>query len=169
VNATGTGFVIFDDTNNGYHVAVANDAGTYRTVGSCFQLACLIDGTPPSTRSALIDSIMHFLGIGVVGVEERPHVDQPGHLALTSALPNPCSQEMTISYTINVPQDITLTIHDVTGRRIKTFVEGRLSAGSYATTWTSRDDAGRHVPAGIYFIRLEGETCSEIQKIVVLK
>jgi len=63
INATGTGFLIFHDGNNAYNCGVANDPGTYRTVGTSFELGLLNDATPPSTRTALLDSIMKFFGI----------------------------------------------------------------------------------------------------------
>lgn len=169
VNATGTGFVIFDDTDNGYHVAVANDASTYRTVGSCFQLGCLVDATPPSTRAALLDSIMRFLGVGVVGIEERPQDDQPRFIELSSAFPNPCSKELTISYTIGSPMKVSLSIHDITGRCVKTIIAQEQSPGRYTAIWTSCDEVGRNVPAGVYFVKLEAGAICDIEKIVVLK
>lgn len=169
VNATATGFVIFDDTDNGYHVAVANDAGTYRTVGSCFQLGCLVDATPPSTRATLIDSIMTFLGVGVVGVEDQPRKGISQYAELVSAFPNPCTEELTIFYSISSSIDVSLSVHDITGRTVRTLTTKQHTPGRYTVTWTSRDDMGREVPAGVYFVRLEAGTSCAIQKIVVLK
>jgi hypothetical protein len=169
VNTTGTGFVIFNDTNNGYHVAVANDAGTYRTVGSSFQLGCLVDATPPSTRSVLIDSIMKFFGIQLnPGVEERPQNESAQDPEFISVFPNPCTNELAISYSIHASMDVLLSVYDATGRQITTLVEQTLPAGVHAATWHVSDNHGRTVPAGIYFMKLEAGTTCDIQKVVVL-
>jgi len=65
IDPTGTGFLVFEDGNNAYNCGVANDPGTYRTVGTSFELGLLTDGTAPSTRAVLLDSIMQFFGIGI--------------------------------------------------------------------------------------------------------
>ncbi len=65
IDTMGTGFQIFHDGNDNYICGVANDPGTYRTVGTTFELGLLNDGDAPSTRAALLDSIMKFFGIGI--------------------------------------------------------------------------------------------------------
>jgi hypothetical protein len=63
IDSTNTGFVIFRDGNNSYNCGVANQHVVYRTVGMSFELGLLTDATPPSTREALLGSIMSFFGI----------------------------------------------------------------------------------------------------------
>lgn len=56
-------FNIFRNLSPFYYCGVAYDNGTRRTVGTSFELGGLNDGPPPSTKAALLDSIMHFFGI----------------------------------------------------------------------------------------------------------
>ncbi|MBN2620792.1 T9SS type A sorting domain-containing protein, partial [candidate division WOR-3 bacterium] len=166
-NAIGTGYIIFNDGS--YHVAFANDAGTYRTVGSSFQLGRLVDATPPSTRSALLDSIMKFFGIVLnPGVEERPQHESAQNSEFISVFPNPCTHKLALSYSIHASMDVRLSVYDATGRQIATLVEQILPAGVHTATWHVSDNQGRSVPAGIYFMKLEAGTKYDIQKIVVL-
>lgn len=58
---TGTGFAIFSNESPSYICGVANDAGTYRTVGVSFEFGGLESNR--SNRHALADSIMHFFEI----------------------------------------------------------------------------------------------------------
>lgn len=44
-------------------------------------------------------------------------------------------------------------IHDVRGRLLASL---RPAVGDRAVFWDGRDDAGGSVPAGVYFVRLEG-------------
>jgi hypothetical protein len=90
INGTGTGFVIFHDGNNSYNCAVANDADTYRTVGTSFELGLLTDATPPSTREALLDSIMVFFGIG-----SEEQVMPPSAPSITQALKSGTDVQLT--------------------------------------------------------------------------
>ena len=73
-----------------------------------------------------------------------------------------------ITYSLPAPSEVTLTIHDVSGRLVRTLESGRLPAGAHRHDWDARDGSGRVVPAGVYFSRLtaNGETRSE--KIVRL-
>jgi hypothetical protein len=64
LESEGTGYVILHDGDNSYNCGIANDAGTYRTVGTSFELGLLADGASPSTRSELLDEIMAFFGVG---------------------------------------------------------------------------------------------------------
>jgi len=41
----------------------------------------------------------------------------------------------------------------LTGRRVRTIVAGRRNAGTLDVSWDLRDDAGRGVAAGVYWIR----------------
>jgi len=170
VNAIGTGYVIFDDTNNGYHVAVANDAGTYRTVGSCFHLANLADATPPSTRSALIDSIMKFFGIVInPGVKEGGLAGLPLKTLLGVMYPNPGLGVMNIRYQVAGVSDVSLCVYDAAGRLVRTITKGACEPGCYTQVWDARDDLGHRVPAGVYFVRFETDDYKRTEKAILLR
>jgi hypothetical protein len=47
-----------------------------------------------------------------------------------------------------------VTLHDLQGRRVRTLHRGPLARGASTGAWDGRDDAGRPVGAGIYFLRL---------------
>ncbi len=46
-----------------------------------------------------------------------------------------------------------ISVHDVTGRRVRQLYAGEWSAGVYHCEWDLRDEGGRRVPAGTYFLR----------------
>lgn len=56
-------FNIFENLSPSYYCGVAYVTGERRTVGTSFKLGGLNDGSPPSTKAALLDSIMHFFGV----------------------------------------------------------------------------------------------------------
>jgi hypothetical protein len=59
---------IFNNPADNQGCGIAYDAGTYKTVGASFELAGLRDGNEPSTKAALIDSIMSFFEIAPHGL-----------------------------------------------------------------------------------------------------
>jgi len=50
---------------------------------------------------------------------------------------------------------LTVRVHDVLGRALRTLVDGQRFAAEGAFLWDGRDDRGRAVPPGLYLIRAE--------------
>ncbi len=62
-----------------------------------------------------------------------------------------------------------LAVYDVTGRRVRTLADGFASGGEHAVRWDGTDEAGRQLPSGIYFCRLEGAGASRVRKMALLR
>jgi len=171
-----SGFLILRDSDNDYNCGIAYDAGIYRTVGTNFELGLLNDASPPSTREALLDSIMNFFGV-YVGIYEEPKLKQ-GSVDLTSVTtlgplyPNPFRENVEIRYMIQDTgyriQDSSLRIFDVSGRLVKEWSPQTIGR-SDQVTWDGRDDFGRAVPPGVYFVRLEVDGYKRVEKVVLLR
>jgi hypothetical protein len=170
ISPTGTGFLIFVDSDNAYDCGVANDAGTYRTVGTSFELGLLTDASPPTTRAALLDSIMRFFGIILVGVDEMPDLSGMPKRTLFSAMyPNPAAGRMLVRYQVASATDVSVRVYDAVGRVVRTLAAGSCDPGYYTVIWHGQDDAGRAVPAGVYFIHFVADDYTKIQKAVLVR
>jgi len=97
-----------------------------------------------------------------------PEGPGPSHLSL-SARPNPFTVETAIAFRLDNPTTMRLTIHDVTGRVVRTLLAGSVPPGSHLTSWNGRDSNGRRVPAGSYFARLEGAGHTEVVRISLVR
>lgn len=51
--------------------------------------------------------------------------------------------------------DARLVVYDLNGRPVRHLLKATVAAGWTELTWDGRDDAGRALPAGAYFYRLE--------------
>ncbi len=49
---------------------------------------------------------------------------------------------------------VHLDIFDVRGRRVRRLLDGERSAGTHHLVWDGRDDRGRPLGAGLYFLEL---------------
>jgi len=167
ISPTGTGFLIFRDVDNAYDCGVANDAGTHRTVGTSFELGGLADGSGVSTRAALLDSILHFFGIFVVGVDE--HDDDLTAAASLYCAPNPFVRSTMISYSYQIPgnTEAQLRIFDAAGRLVKEY--GILDMTMNSIVWHGDDQHGRQVPNGIYFVHMKADQVDIVEKVILLK
>lgn len=58
-----TAFHVFKNQAPVYDNVIANDSGTYKTIGSSFEFGGLTDGTYPSTKIHLMEEYLNFFGI----------------------------------------------------------------------------------------------------------
>jgi hypothetical protein len=166
ISPTGSGsFLIFRNSSPGYDNGVARDAGTYRTVGTSFEFGGLVDGSPPSTKAALADSIMHFFGI-FIGVEEKPTLPSilPTVYHLSQSYPNPCDNQTIIHYQIPRKGQVSLNVYDATGRLVEVLIDGEIEPGYHSTRLDTKGYA-----SGIYFYRLSAGGRTFTKKMIVVK
>lgn len=94
----------------------------------------------------------------------RPPV--PRHLTLGVPFPNPFGSGTRIDLALPEASDVTLAVHDVSGREVRGIRLRGLGAGAHTQVWDGRDDRGRPVPAGVYFLRVSGAGETRIRKLV---
>ncbi len=151
---------------NGFPIhadAVAYDAGAYRTVGTCFEFAGLVDGPAPSTKSDWARGVMDFFLDAPTGLET------PTTRRSLSAWPNPFNPATEIRFVLEEPGSATLDIHDTKGRRLRQLHRGRLEAGEHGFVWDGRDEAGHRLGSGLYLARLSGTGEVRFAKLILLK
>jgi len=76
-----------------------------------------------------------------------------------SASPNPFSRflgEAALTYWIDMPTYVTITIHDLRNRRVRTIVAQEGRNGPNVDVWSGQDDYGEFVPPGAYWVILRG-------------
>ena len=163
------GFRIFRDVDNNYDCGVAYAAGQYRTVGVSFELGLLADGSPPSTRRALLDSIMHFFGILPGGIQEGS--ERLGAMPFgCSVYPTPFRDRLNILFSGSGTAALDIRIYDITGRLVRTIpVQAPGLNRNPGLYWDGTDDLGKRVSGGIYFVRLECPDGIQTRKVVYLR
>jgi flagellar hook capping protein FlgD len=90
-------------------------------------------------------------------------------LALDGNRPNPFNTGTTIQYSLPRTMAVHLVIHDVTGRTVRTLVNGVQSAGEWRAIWDGRDERGSVVSPGMYVYRLHAGGASLARKMALLK
>lgn len=96
-------------------------------------------------------------------------VDASNGLRL-AASPNPAYHQVRASFTLpRAAMRAGLSVYDANGRHVKTLLDGPLAAGTHQLAWTGTDDLGRPAPAGIFFMRLDTDGLSKVQKVVLMR
>jgi hypothetical protein len=122
----------------------------------------ILCGSTPSFSPFVVARFDPFTGAGGDAA--------PARLALRQNVPNPFNPVTAIQY--DVPAggaDVTIRIYDVSGRLVRTLVNGRRPAGTGSVTWDGTDGHGSAVASGLYFCRMVSGAFTETRKMVLLK
>lgn len=88
---------------------------------------------------------------------------------LLRALPNPFAAETAVRFGLTAREEVDLRIFDVRGRLVSVLSSGPRAAGFHDLTWSGRDDRGREMPAGVYFLRLRAGGSEMTSRVVRLR
>lgn len=103
-----------------------------------------------------IDNVFFFTD--VVGTDE---VGSNNHFKLNNQ-PNPFSYSTTINYTIPTTEFTEISIHDLSGRKIKTLINSTVEAGTHQLDWNITNEN-----SGVYFIKIQSGKYVDVKKCIV--
>ncbi|MCA9729930.1 MAG: hypothetical protein KC729_19760, partial [Candidatus Eisenbacteria bacterium] len=102
-----------------------------------------------------------------------PVFANPAHAAPAASFdriwPSPFRSRTSIRFTLGRSESVTLFVHDTAGRRVATLIDGPLPAGPHEVQWNGRDQDGRRLPPGLYFMSLSGQGWNESGRALLLR
>ena len=129
----------------------------------------IVTGLGGSVRVALGASSAH------TSIATAPAITAvPEQTLLLSNYPNPFNPETWIPYQLSEPADVTVSIHSVDSRLVRTLELGQLPAGVYegktrAAYWDGRNAQGESVASGVYFYTLTAGKFTATRKMLIRK
>ncbi|MCD4698494.1 MAG: T9SS type A sorting domain-containing protein, partial [Bacteroidales bacterium] len=148
-----------------YSSAVAYDAGTYKTIGASFEFGCLTDGSSPSTKQELMQLILDWFQGLITGIDE-PEKAISEKFNSIKAYPNPFSDRINISFSLNENSVVSVNIYNLQGEIIRTLTDNQTFVkGKHDLIWDGRNNKGNSLPAGAYFCTLQTGLAFETQKL----
>jgi hypothetical protein len=115
------------------------------------------------------DWILKMVMMTNVGVELADRKIPLPSFGMSEVAPSPFTRETRITYSLAHSGKVRLVVYDVSGRKVRTLVDGEESPGAYRITWDGRDDMGKLAPSEVYFIRLESGVQSAIRKTEIVR
>lgn len=152
------------------HLYIGNDLGVYASTDGGTSWMPYTEGLPDAVIAMDLSISPANRALRVAthgnGVYERKLIGEsatsiadgsalPPGFDLAQNYPNPFNPSTRIRFALARPADVALVVFDLQGRRIRTLFEQRMPAGVDEVIWDGRDDSGRAVSSGVYFVRMQ--------------
>lgn len=121
-------------------------------------------------KGAVIDGVLFGDTTTLVtSVDTQPANGAQKNFELKQNYPNPFTSHTLIRFSLPRKEYVSLTIHDVIGRVVRTLIpDHEFSGGEHFLFWNGRDDKGEQVPHGMYIIHLRGNGYTLKRKAIVI-
>ncbi len=131
-----------------------------------------IEGVQGPYKNSAVDFITNCLNWFATPTEvdyfsQKEHVVQD--YQLHQNYPNPFNPSTVIEFDLPTSGQVSLTIYNILGQKIRTLVNSVKSSGKYKVHWDGVDDHRQNVVGGMYFYRLETGDYSAIRKMILLQ
>lgn len=88
--------------------------------------------------------------------------------SVSRSYPNPSDSMITIECILPEPCQVSIIIHNIQGKVIRTLEENKKCSGLFKTVWNGEDDNGNKVNSGLYFYRIETTSGLHETKQIIL-
>ena len=106
----------------------------------------------------------HFIPVNIENLSTVSNWVVPNTVTLHRAFPNPFNPFLKIPYSVDIGQNINISVYDIKGRQIDNLVNHYHTSGNYMTSFS-----GNNISSGIYFVTLKYKNSIQTQKIVYTK
>ncbi|MCC6652306.1 MAG: carbohydrate-binding protein [Candidatus Eisenbacteria bacterium] len=93
----------------------------------------------------------------------------PRAFGLSRSYPNPSNARTSIEYVLPAEGPVRLAVYDACGRQVRVLADRRMQAGTHMAAWDGRDDGGKRLASGVYFVRFEAAGMAQVGKLVLFK
>ncbi len=179
VVAQGDGVHTVDpEENNKYAQFSGTSFAAPLVAGLCAQLLDLNPAfSPMELRNVLISTATksnspdNSYGYGIAQGLKASGIQNPVYLESVTVLtfgPNPFSSEIDFEIFFPYWVDVSVSVFDCKGALVRLLADETILKLSWKIVWDGRDDDGRRVSAGIYFISIRYGDLRETRKIVFI-
>jgi hypothetical protein len=135
-------------------------------------------GTTDEADGVAVSGGAVYIAAGSASLEIMPIQCEPTGITekddLTSAfrlrlLPNPASPEAIIRLALPAQDRVRATIHDMTGRRVRSLQDGVWSVGLHDLRWDGCDNDGRAVATGVCLVRISTAEGNTTARLVIVR
>jgi len=96
-------------------------------------------------------------------------VAKAGPVISSLALSSNPAKNVGIRFNLSKNALVSLKIYDITGRLVKTLVNGMMNPDAYNIVWNGSNNNGKHTGCGVYFIKMDAAGEKSTLKVTLLK
>ncbi|MDZ7859254.1 MAG: M20/M25/M40 family metallo-hydrolase [Candidatus Krumholzibacteriota bacterium] len=109
------------------------------------------------------------LSLTVLALESGYIGERPEETFLCQNFPNPFFGKTKIIFELPRLLPVTLTVYDVSGRRVVDLIDKDLGPGKIDSYWDGKNNRGVEVASGVYFLRMRAGSYKHTRKMIYLK
>ncbi len=119
--------------------------------------------------AVIVDTV--YVPVGAVGIEgDDRGLPRPTATVLHQNQPNPFNPRTILTFDVETDEQIVqLRIFDLSGREVKSLVDGPKAAGHHRVVWDGTNAQGLSLPSGVYLYRLTTGKSSQTRRMLLLK
>ena len=144
------------------------------------QVAAYINDTDPANDEIAkdISDTINNAGLVPAGVidldfENIPYREEVEIVALQTrfrgASPMPFRASTTLRYELASESPVAIRIYSPSGRLVRDLLNAYQPAGYHESVWDGKDDRGHHVGPGVYFVRLQTGTLTDVRPLIRIR
>ena len=118
------------------------------------------------THGGPVGSTQHMDHQAELGVDEPT---LPNQFVLNQNYPNPFNPTTEIAFSMDKAADVSLTIYNVLGQKVRVLENASLEAGTHTYKWDGSDELGQSVSTGVYMYTLSDGAKSFTKKMALMK
>ena len=90
---------------------------------------------------------------GNISVEDQAE----NTISISKINPNPADNSTQIEIALDVPGKMQLTAYDIAGKKVSDIFDGEIASNRGTIEWDLKDESGKLLPSGTYFIELKAD------------
>lgn len=161
-------YYIVTNTDGDTALEASDTVGCWRTTdlpdGHYWVVVYASDRSENTAADSQLVTVNNYGGVAGYSVG----IDRSGPLML-DAFPNPFTSRAILSINLSAPDRVMATIYNPLGERVASLAGGWLQPGRHRLVWDGRDEKGKAVPAGTYFVKAESNGGKAFSRLILLR
>ena len=88
---------------------------------------------------------------------------------ISTFYPNPFNPMINLHFQLYDNEVMEISVYDIQGKTVRSLYSGWMDRGEHSITWDGKEDAGKSVPSGLYFISSKTGSHIETRKISLVR
>ncbi len=142
------------------------EADNYKVVASSLVIGAIANGDSLNLKPYLAAEIVNYF----MGYDPTVSVSEPlAEMSASGSYPNPFSDQVTISYSLENSENVAVHIFDQQGKLVRSLAREHRSAGDHSVVWDGTGNGGNLLGNGLYIYTIESASGFVTGKMMLIR